>query len=221
MRGWSWLSPRGEVSALVTLAASMPLGFFQRDARFDGAARYPTPVVLVHGLLGSASNFLHLRRVLAVRGVRNLRSFSYLPSVDVPRVAHQLADAVEALCDVTGAAWVDVVGHSLGGMVGRYLLELDQGRLVRRLVTLGAPCFTPTIARRELAIFGARDALAPPPRPPGGGRARVVPDWGHFGLLHHPAVLRDVARYLTGPAAAVVRRRSARPADVIPRAATG
>jgi pimeloyl-ACP methyl ester carboxylesterase len=35
---------------------------------------------------------------------------------------------------------VDVVGHSLGGLVATYLLKaLDRGRHVRRVVTLGTP----------------------------------------------------------------------------------
>jgi triacylglycerol lipase len=35
---------------------------------------------------------------------------------------------------------VDVVGHSLGGLVATYLLKaIDRGKRVRRVVTLGAP----------------------------------------------------------------------------------
>ena len=207
-RGWQ-LSARGELSALVTAAASTPWTFFLRDETFDPTAPHPTPVVLIHGLFGSASNFLSLRRVLAVRGVSNLHSFSYLPGIDVLRVAQRLGATIEAICAATRSAHVDVVGHSLGGLVARYLTELPAGHLVRRLVTLGAPYFTTSIAPQELAIFAAHDALIPLPHPDHGafpGRTRVVPDCGHLGLLYHPDVLRHVARHLARPA----RRTAAR-----------
>ena len=163
-RGWQ-LSARGELSALVTAAASTPWTLFLRDEAFDPTAPHPTPVVLIHGLFGSASNFLSLRRVLAARGVSNVHSFSYLPGIDVSRVAHRLGATIEAICAATRSAHVDVVGHSLGGLVARYLTELPAGHLVRRLVTLGAPYFTTRIAPQELAIFAAHDALIPPPHP--------------------------------------------------------
>src|SRR4029453_3351686 len=101
------------------------------------------------------------------------------------------------ICAATGSAHVDVVGHSLGGLVARYLTELPAGNLIRRLVTLGAPYFTTSIAPQELAIFAAHDALIPPPLPAYGalrGRSRVVPDCGSLGLLYHPHALRPVAR---------------------------
>jgi pimeloyl-ACP methyl ester carboxylesterase len=221
-RGWQ-LSARGELSALVTAATATPWTLFLRDEAFDPTAPHPTPVVLIHGLFGSASNFLSLRRVLAARGVSNVHSFSYLPGIDVPRVARRLGETIEALCTATRSAQVDVVGHSLGGLVGRYLTELPAGRLVRRLVTLGAPYLTTSIAPQELAIFAAHDALISPPHPDHGalhGRTRVVPDCGHLGLLYHPDVLRHVARHLARPRrptaargyAARLRRAGALPA---------
>ena len=211
---WRWLAAGGELSALATAAASTPLGFLLRDGEFDPAARHPTPVVLVHGLLGNASNFLFLRRVLAARGIRNLSSFSYLPSVDVPRVADRLADTIQAVSDATGGTQVDVVGHSFGGLVARYMIEMEEGRLVRRLVTLGSPCFTTRLAPQELALFAAADALVRPLHPIHGGsrgRTRVLAGCGHVGLLYHPAALREVTRYLACPVrlAAVPARQRA------------
>jgi pimeloyl-ACP methyl ester carboxylesterase len=201
-RGWQ-RSVRRELSALVTAAASTPLTLFLRDEAFDPTASHPTPVVLIHGLFGSASNFLSLRRVLTRRGVSNVHSFSYLPGIDVSRVAHRLGATIEAICAATRSTHVDVVGHSLGGLAARHLTELPAGRLVRRLVTLGAPYFTTRLAPQELAIFAAHDALISPP-PPNyrvfAGRTRVVPDCGHLGLLYHPGVLHRVALHLARPA---------------------
>lgn len=201
-RGWRQ-SIRRELAAFVSAAAATPWSLVLRDEVFDPTAPSPTPVVLIHGLFGNASNFLFLRRVLAVRGVSNVHSFSYLPGLDVAGVAHRLQTTIEGICAATGSAHVDVVGHSLGGLVARYLTELPAGRRIRRLVTLGTPHFTPRLAPQELAIYAAHDALVSPPQSEHGalaGHIRVVADCGHLGLLYHPGVLRDVARHLARPA---------------------
>src|SRR5262249_60174797 len=98
----------GELSALGTLAASMPLGLLVRDG-FDPTAPHPTPVVLVHGLGGTRSNFLVLRSFLAGRGVRNFASFSYPPRVDYQRPVPRLAPRVAGGGWDTGPPPGDVV----------------------------------------------------------------------------------------------------------------
>jgi len=84
---------------------------------------------------GSASS----SRFLARRGIRRLPSFSYLPRLDYPRLAPRLLEELRAGRAVSGAAQVEVVGHSLGGLLARYVVVMDGERLVRRLVTLAAP----------------------------------------------------------------------------------
>ncbi len=189
-----WRAVAGELSALGTLAASMPLGLLARDG-FDPTAPHPTPVVLVHGLGGARSNFLVLRSFLASRGVRNFASFSSPPRIDYQRLVPRLARQIEEVCRNTGAPRVDVVGHSLGGLVARHLVELGDGSRVRRLVTLGSPYYSERRPARELAIFATHDPLVPPPAD-GRGRVVVVEDCGHLNLLQHPAVLHAVARFL-------------------------
>ena len=121
-----------ELSALGALAISMPLRFVLPRERFDPAAPHPTPVVFVHGFLGDPTNFLVLRSFLSGRGIRNFASFSYPPRLDYQRLAGRLEQTIEAVCLAAGAPEVDVVGHSLGGLVARYLVELGDGRRVRR-----------------------------------------------------------------------------------------
>jgi pimeloyl-ACP methyl ester carboxylesterase len=190
-----------EMSALVSLALTTPLRWLLPEEGFDPTAPHPTPVLLVHGLLGDPTNFLVLRRFLVARGVRNLYSFSYRPRIDHRQLAAELGDTIEVVCRATGVARVDVVGYSLGGLVARYLIETSAGRRVRRMVSVGAPYFTHSIPEQELAVFGAGDPLVPAPHPVYGphGRIRIVPDCGHLALLHHPTVLHEVARYLTRP----------------------
>jgi len=194
-----------EALALGTVVASIPLRFLMPDDRFDPDAHHPTPVVLVHGLFGDPTNFLFLQRHLSARGIANFASFSYGPRFDYQRLAVQLGHAIDALCQATGAPVVDVVGHSLGGLIGRYLVELAPEGRVRRLVTLGAPYFTPHLPPHELAVFGAADPLIPAPHPIHGphpshcrpeGGVVVVPECGHWGLLYHGAAMQAAASYL-------------------------
>jgi hypothetical protein len=202
-----------EVSALGAMALSMPLRLVVRDAHFEPDAPHVTPVVLVHGFLGDPTNFLLLRTWLAMRGARNFASFAYAPRLDYQRLARRLGEAIGALCDATGASEVDVVGHSMGGLVARYLVEVQGDAPVRRLVTLGSPYFATPLPAQELAIFAADDPFIAPPHPDYGphadGRVALVPHCGHWGLLVHPMVLAEVGRFLTAPGALGVADRLA------------
>jgi len=189
-------TPAGTRPAVVTSVAA-----------FDATAPNRTPIVLVHGFLGDASHFRRLRRFLAARGFRNFVTFSYQPRLDYPELARQLRRVIDDVRETTGAPDVDVIGHSLGGLVARHLLETDPEAPIGRLVTLGAPCLGQSLPAEELAIFGAADVIiAPPPRLR--GRTVLVPACGHLRLLHHPIVCHRVAEFLrasAGEAEAPVR----------------
>ena len=198
----------GELSALGALALSAPFDLVLPRERFDPAAPHPTPVVFVHGLFGNPTNFLALRGVLGRSGIRNFASFSYRPRLDYQQLAGHLGQYVERVCRETGAAEVDVVGHSLGGLIGRYLVELGEGRRVRRLVTLGSPYYSDRRPERELAIFGSDDPIVRPPHQARG--AVAVAQCGHWMLLYHLEVLRAVDRFLRlRPRVATPARRAA------------
>jgi pimeloyl-ACP methyl ester carboxylesterase len=189
-----------ELAALGTAALSLPLSLLLRHDRHDARTARP-PVLLVHGFLGDPTNFLVLRTFLTTRGVGTFASFAYGWRLDYQRLATRLGEAVDTLCSATGAPEVDVVGHSLGGLVARYLVELAPRTPVRSLVTLGAPYFASPLPLRETSIFGAGDPFIAPPHPlhgphaahaARGGRVLLVPHCGHWGLLYHPAVLHEI-----------------------------
>ena len=206
-----WRTLGGELSALGTLALSLPLGRLLPRERSDPAAPHPTPVVLVHGFLGDPSNFLVLRSFLSSHGVRSFASFSYPPRFDYQRLAPRLGQMIARVCRKTGSPRVDVVGHSLGGLVARHLLEEGDGSRIARLVTLGAPYFSDERPPRELAILGAHDPLVPAPAV-ARGRVVIVEDCGHWNLLYHPAALGAVARFLVRRGEAAIGSPAARAA---------
>ncbi len=105
------------------------------------AGRSHPPVVLLHGFIDNRSVFVLLRRSLARHGWRHVESLNYSPlTVDIKVAAELLGRHVEDICARTGHAEVDIVGHSLGGLIARYYVQRQGGdRRVRTLVTLGTP----------------------------------------------------------------------------------
>ncbi|MEU3347433.1 alpha/beta fold hydrolase [Streptomyces sp. NPDC006700] len=111
----------------------------------DGPAQLPTeakpPVVLLHGFIDNRSVFVLLRRSLAQHGRQRVESLNYSPlTCDIRTAAELLGRHIEEICERTGSRQIDVVGHSLGGLIARYYVQRLGGDLrVRTLVTLGTP----------------------------------------------------------------------------------
>lgn len=111
----------------------------------EDAAPLPTeakpPVVLLHGFIDNRSVFVLLRRSLAEHGRRQVESLNYSPlTCDIRTAAELLGRHIEEICERTGSKEVDIVGHSLGGLIARYYVQRLGGDLrVRTLVTLGTP----------------------------------------------------------------------------------
>ncbi|MBC9717248.1 alpha/beta fold hydrolase [Streptomyces sp. TRM66268-LWL] len=105
------------------------------------AGTHDRPVVLLHGFIDNRSVFVLLRRTLARHGRRHLTSLNYSPlTCDIRAAARLLGAHVEELCERTGQQQVDIVGHSLGGLIARYYVQCQGGDArVRTLVTLGTP----------------------------------------------------------------------------------
>ncbi|WP_320773973.1 esterase/lipase family protein [Streptomyces sp. CRN 30] len=109
------------------------------------AAPLPTgarpPVVLLHGFIDNRSVFVLLRRSLAQHGRRQIESLNYSPlTCDIRTAAELLGRHIADICERTGQERVDIVGHSLGGLIARYYVQrLGGDSRVRTLVTLGTP----------------------------------------------------------------------------------
>lgn len=106
------------------------------------------PVVLLHGFVDNRSVFVLLRRSLARHGWRHLECLNYSPlTCDIRTAAELLGRHIEEICARTGHREVDIVGHSLGGLIARYYAQrLGGDQRVRTLVTLGTPHSGTTVA---------------------------------------------------------------------------
>jgi pimeloyl-ACP methyl ester carboxylesterase len=100
-----------------------------------------TPVLLVHGYGHNRSGWTFLARHLRRVGFEHVYSLNYNPVTrDLPGLAWELARRVEATREVTGARRVHLVGHSLGGILIRYYVQLLGGEAsVDTAVTLASP----------------------------------------------------------------------------------
>jgi triacylglycerol lipase len=103
------------------------------------AAGRGTPVVVVHGYMQNRVDFLRLARACARRGLGPVYGFNYPWFATVHGNARRLARFCDAVRRETGAERVDLVAHSLGGLVTmEYLHEVGIER-VRRVATIASP----------------------------------------------------------------------------------
>ncbi|WP_330332104.1 alpha/beta fold hydrolase [Streptomyces sp. NBC_00536] len=168
-------------------------GRAHRAAAPGGTGARP-PVLLLHGFTDNRSVFVLLRRALAKGGRRRVETYNYSPfTLDLRAAAHRLAAHVEELCERTGAPRVDLVGHSLGGLIARYYVQrLGGDTRVRTLVTLGTPHAGTRVAPGAGAhpvirqIRPGSSVMAELAAPAPGCRTRFVAFWSEFDQLMVP-----------------------------------
>jgi triacylglycerol lipase len=125
------------VAVVVTVVVRASGGSAPRPVAQDR----PGPVLLVPGYGGSTAGLEVLARRLRAAGKD--ATVVALPSGgtgDLAEQAHEVDAAAHQALARTGAASVDVVGYSAGGVVARLWVRDDGGgSLARRVVTLGSP----------------------------------------------------------------------------------
>ncbi|MFJ9685595.1 lipase family alpha/beta hydrolase [Streptomyces bacillaris] len=152
------------------------------------------PVVLLHGFIDNRSVFVLLRRALARHGRRRLASLNYSPLTrDLRTAAELLGRHVEEVCARTGQREVDIVGHSLGGLIARYYVQrLGGDRRVRTLVTLGTPhggtAVAPGAGVHPIVrqMRGGSPLIEELRRPAPGCRTRFVSFWSELDQVMVP-----------------------------------
>lgn len=98
------------------------------------------PVLLVHGYGANKSNWVFVRRYLHQAGFGRLHAFNYNALVaDIPRLAERCAEQTDELRTRLGVDRVHLVGHSLGGIIARYAVQVLGLRGVGVCVTIASP----------------------------------------------------------------------------------
>lgn len=185
---------------LVALTALAP----RRDAIEPLPVDGWPPVVFVHGLGGHPGNFAPLQTYFRLCGRRRTYAFAQNGG-ELAEEGARLAAFLEAIVAANGLsddAALDVVAHSMGGLVAR--LALEDARAVRRigtLVTLGTPHAGTHVARyaatprtldlRPSSAVVARLARQLPWRGPP-KQPRLVAMWSDADMMLLPATAARV-----------------------------
>ncbi len=152
------------------------------------------PVVLLHGFVDNRSAFALLRRSLLRHGWTRVQALNYSPLTgDIRSAAAQLGPHIEQVCAESGYSQVDIVGHSLGGLVARYYVQrLGGDARIRTLVTLGTPHSgtraVPALAPHPLArqMRPGSSVLEELARPAKGCKTHFVAFWSDLDQLMIP-----------------------------------
>jgi triacylglycerol lipase len=122
------------VLVLAALSGAAPEGASAQAAQ--------DPIVFVHGWNSSSSAWnTMIDRFVAAGVPRNrMLAITYNSNQSNGTIANQVRDAVASLRASTGAARVDIVTHSMGGLSSRYYLKnLGGTAVVDEWVSLGGP----------------------------------------------------------------------------------
>jgi pimeloyl-ACP methyl ester carboxylesterase len=121
------------------MSAVRPIGFLGIPVGLR-QPKGPRPIILVHGYAMNRANFLLLGWRLARAGLGPIYGFEYWSLGKTSSAARRLGEYVGAVRAATGADRVDLIGHSMGGMVSRYFVSLGGGaEQVKNLITIGSP----------------------------------------------------------------------------------
>ena len=98
------------------------------------------PLVFVHGLGGNRGNFLPMSWYMWLMDRKRSYRVQFDPHHSMEQMAEALAGFIRELKKVTGEKKVEIVAHSMGGLIARMAItEHRLGNSVNTLVTLGTP----------------------------------------------------------------------------------
>lgn len=125
-----------------------------------GAAPAKDPVIIVAGTFSPSIANEPLAARLRADGYRVwIYQLPGLGTGDIGQTSQPLATLVDQVRLETGAAKVDLIGHSQGGLVARYYVKnLGGSATVDRVVSLGAPHYGTYIAN-FVAFFGLGNCI--------------------------------------------------------------
>ncbi|HVK78313.1 MAG TPA: alpha/beta fold hydrolase [Kofleriaceae bacterium] len=155
----------------------------RRQVSFDNLDAKSPPVLLIHGFLGTRGSMYLLERRLQQDGFVVVSfNIGTLNTRDIRRSAFLIHRKVERLLAQTPFQKIDIIGHSMGGLIGLYYMKKLGGHTrVRKLVMMGTPLHGTWVALLGIATLGLwstsswqllprsrfLDELAQGPMPPG------------------------------------------------------
>jgi triacylglycerol esterase/lipase EstA (alpha/beta hydrolase family) len=114
------------------------------------------PVLLLHGFMGTRGSMIMLERRMVADGLTVFTfDLGLINTNDIRTSAILLQRKVEAILAQVQVDKVDIVGHSMGGLIGLYYLKrLGGAPKVRRMVMMGTPIHGTWWAALGVATIG-------------------------------------------------------------------
>jgi pimeloyl-ACP methyl ester carboxylesterase len=127
----------------------------RRDA-FGQLTPAAPPVLLIHGFLGTRGSMYLLERRLVEDGFVVVSfNIGTLNVRDIRRSAFLIHRKIERILAQTPSQRIDIIGHSMGGLIGLYYLKKLGGHArVRKLVMMGTPVRGTWAALAGVATLG-------------------------------------------------------------------
>jgi triacylglycerol lipase len=133
----------GGTHGLTYLRGLMRGNRIQRQATFDRLDPQAAPVLLIHGFLGTRGSMYLLERRLVEDGFVVVSfNIGTINTRDIRRSAFLIHRKIERVLAQSPWQKIDIIGHSMGGLIGLYLVKkLGGHKRVRKLVLMGTPVF--------------------------------------------------------------------------------
>ncbi len=112
-----------------------------RKQFFDQVSESHPPVLLIHGFLGTRGSMFVLEQRLMEDGFCVVSfNLGALNMRDIRASAFLIHRKIQSILAQTSVKRIDIVGHSMGGLIGLYFIKrLGGHNRVRRLVMMGSP----------------------------------------------------------------------------------
>jgi pimeloyl-ACP methyl ester carboxylesterase len=112
----------------------------RRDAFSEMSPESP-PVLIIHGFLGTRGSMYMLERRLVEDGFVCVSfNLGTLNVRDIRRSAFLIHRKIERILAQTPSQKIDIIGHSMGGLIGLYYVKKLGGHTrVRKLIMMGTP----------------------------------------------------------------------------------
>jgi triacylglycerol lipase len=128
----------------------------RRQLRPDELTAGVKPVLLIHGFLGTRGSMYLLERRLVDDGFVVVSfNIGTLNTRDIRRSAFLIHRKIERILEQTPTKKIDIIGHSMGGLIGLYYVKkLGGDARVRRLIMMGTPVRGTWTALAGIATLG-------------------------------------------------------------------
>ncbi len=127
-----------------------------RRTSFENLDPSKPPVLLIHGFLGTRGSMYMLERRLVDDGFVVVSfNIGTLNVRDIRRSAFMIHRKIERVLAQTPYQKIDIIGHSMGGLIGLYFVKkLGGHERVRKLVMMGTPVRGTWVALAGVATLG-------------------------------------------------------------------